>query len=135
MSTHESASNIARASRPEVSFGTTAETNIHSFPGNTLEAGRQLLADMPPRRQVSLPAIALPPVAVKRAPKPLHPTVRIPRTRKERMAALVRLGLARIDVAFLAWLADKNRVAAETRAAAVVIVACAAILVSYLAVA
>jgi hypothetical protein len=51
------------------------------------------------------------------------------------MVALVRLGLAHIDVAFLGWLADKNRVAAETRAAATVIVACAAILLSYLAVA
>ena len=115
MSTHESAS------------------NIHSFPGNTLEAGRQLLAVVP--RQARLLEIARSPVAVERAPKPLEPTVRIPRTRKERMVALVRLELARIDVAFLAWLADKNRVAAETRAAAVVIVACAAILFSYLAVA
>lgn len=51
------------------------------------------------------------------------------------MLSLVRLELALVDLAFLAWLADKNRVAAETRAAAVVIVTCAAILFSYLAVA
>jgi hypothetical protein len=135
MSTHESASNIARASRPEVAFGSTAETNIHSFPGNTLEAGRQLLATRSAPRQAPLLELALPPIAVERAPKLLNPTVRIPRTRREPMVALVRLWLARTDVAFLAWLADKNRVTAETRAAATVIVACAAILLSYLAVA
>ena len=51
------------------------------------------------------------------------------------MLSLVRLELALVDLAFLAWLADKNRVAAETLAAAVVIVTCGAILFSYLAMA
>ena len=135
MSTHESASNLARASRPEVAFGGTAETNIHRFPGNTLEAGRQLLATMPPSRQSTLPEIALTPIAVGRTPKPLAVTVRSQRTRTERVRSVVRLELALVDRAFLAWLADKNRVAAETLAAAVVIVTCGAILFSYLAMA
>ncbi len=144
----------ARAPKPDISFGRVPETNIHYFPGNTLEAGRRLLASQPSHAPIPVvghaeraPGAVRRPVAALTAPvaapsalasaSASAPTVsiRVPRGRSMGVRHALDRAVARAEADLRRWMSDTPRAVAEIGAGAVVLTLVTLAWVAFLAVA
>lgn len=134
-----------RPPRPDITFAGAPEQNIHRFPGNTLEVGRNLLAAKASPTSPSAKPMAVlltsraEPEALVARPsartRSAFVTVRTKRSSIMRLRFALATLVARVDDDMFRWLCDRSRVRAELRAAALVIAAVTSTLLAYVAIA